>query len=55
MKKNKVYQYLISGLILFYFAITDDKFEVIYNGIALIAGIIAFSLAFIEYKKSRTE
>lgn len=52
--KNKINRYIISGAILTYFALKDlNNFDILYNGIALAAGITAFIFAYLEFKKQK--
>jgi hypothetical protein len=53
MIKNKTKTYLLSGIFLTYFGLSDDNFLVWYNGIALVLGITAFVGAYLEYKKHK--
>lgn len=49
---KKVGKYLFIGFLLLYYALKDDDFIVMYNGIAIVVAIISFYLAYSEYKKA---
>lgn len=50
--KGKVKTYVIAGVFLSYFGLKGE-FVIWYNGIALVLGISAFVLAYIEYRKEK--
>ncbi|GAA0893875.1 hypothetical protein GCM10009122_35550 [Fulvivirga kasyanovii] len=52
MNQTKFRSFLISGLLLGYFALQDlPEFNIIYNGAALLFSIGAFIIAGLEYLK----
>lgn len=56
MNNKKIRTYVIAGIFLAYFGLKDlENFNVLYNGIAVAFSITAFALAFIEYRKEKTE
>jgi hypothetical protein len=56
MNNKKIRSFVIAGIFLAYFGLKDlENFNILYHGIAVAFSITAFVMAFIEYKKEKTE
>ena len=54
--QNKPLQYLIPGIILTYFGLSNiNNFNVLYDGLALLFGGFAIVLSIIEFTKARNK
>ena len=53
MVKNKINTYVIAGVFLTYYGLSDKDFTIWYNGVAHVLGIVAFIAAYLEYRKSK--
>jgi hypothetical protein len=56
MNNNKIRSYLLSGVFLIFIGLKDiERFNIFYEGIALIFGFTALVIAGIEYKRKIDE
>ena len=54
MNNNKSKIFLFAGIFLGYFGLKDlGNFALLYNGIAILASVGAFFMAYLEYQKDR--
>ena len=54
--QNKALQYLIPGIILTYFGLSNiNNFHILYDGLALLFGGFAIVLSIIEYTKGKNK
>ena len=54
--KNKAVSYLIPGLILTYFGLSNlNNFSILYDGLALLFGGVAIVISIIEFTKGKSK